>query len=338
MKFAGYRIAEGRISLELDYKLHQGRMDGNNKIVIDRLTLGERVDSPDALKLPLQLAIAILKDANGRIDLGLPVSGSLDDPQFSYSAVLWKAFTNVLAKVVSAPFRALGSLLGVGGEHLEAIAFDPGSARLLPPEREKLRQVAHLLAQRGQLKLSVPGHYDEAADGAALRRRALRAQVARRAGLPLAAGEEPAPLDPAERTVRVALRELFVQRFGKAELEKEMAAAERAAPASPAAPGASGASGASGALPVWRRVGKFIQGEPQVADASGFYAMLQRRLEAAEELSAGTLPRLGEERAAAIVAELASAGVASERAGVSAAAPIQAGGKSVPVALELSAR
>ncbi|WP_460890936.1 DUF748 domain-containing protein, partial [Ramlibacter alkalitolerans] len=180
MKFAGYRIAEGRISLDLQYKLAGGRLEGDNRVVIDRLTLGERVDSPDAMKLPLQLAIAILKDSNGRIELGLPVSGSLDDPQFSYGAVVWKAITNLLGRIVSAPFRALGGLLGVGGEKLEAIEFDPGSARLLPPEREKLRQVAGILGQRAQLKLAVPGRYDEAADGAALRRRALRAEVARR--------------------------------------------------------------------------------------------------------------------------------------------------------------
>ncbi|MFL6693217.1 MAG: DUF748 domain-containing protein, partial [Ramlibacter sp.] len=101
MKFAGYRIAEGKISLDLRYRVRESRLEGDNKIVIDKLTLGERVDSPDALKLPLELAIAILKDADGRIDLGVPVTGDLNDPQFSYSAVVWKALGNVLANVVS---------------------------------------------------------------------------------------------------------------------------------------------------------------------------------------------------------------------------------------------
>ncbi|HEY1230739.1 MAG TPA: DUF748 domain-containing protein, partial [Ramlibacter sp.] len=87
MKFAGYRIAEGRISLDLRYRVRDKRLEGDNKIVIDRLTLGERVDSPDALKLPLELAIAVLKDDQGRIDLGIPVTGDLSDPQFSYGAV-----------------------------------------------------------------------------------------------------------------------------------------------------------------------------------------------------------------------------------------------------------
>jgi hypothetical protein len=90
MKFAGYKIAEGTMSLDLRYKVQNSQLEGNNQVVIDKLTLGERVDSPDALKLPIELAIAILKDSNGRIDLGLPVSGSLDDPQFSWGALIWK--------------------------------------------------------------------------------------------------------------------------------------------------------------------------------------------------------------------------------------------------------
>jgi hypothetical protein len=139
MKFAGYKIASGKISLDLNYKVRNGQLEGDNQVVIDQLTLGERVDSPDALKLPLELAIAILKDSNGRIDLGLPVSGSLDDPQFSYGAVIWKAVVNVLTRIVTAPFRALGALFGGDGAKLEAIDFDPGSAAILPPEREKLR-------------------------------------------------------------------------------------------------------------------------------------------------------------------------------------------------------
>ena len=333
MKFAGYRIAEGRISLDLQYKLKAGQLQGENQIVIDRLTLGERVDSPDAMKIPLQLAIAILKDSNGRIELGLPVSGSLDDPQFSYGALIWKAIANLLGKIVSAPFRALGGMLGVGGDKLEAIDFDPGSARLLPPEREKLRQVAGILGKRAQLKLAVPGRYDEAADGAALRRRALRAEVARRAGIALAADEEAGPMDPGDRKVRVALRELFAQRFGKDALEKEVAAVERNAKA-PAA----GASAPSASLPLWQRAAKLVQGEPQVADAAAFYATLQRRLEEGQALPAGTLPRLAEQRAAAIVEALVADGVAAERASAAPVGKVEGSGKIVPLGLELSAR
>ena len=234
MKFAGYKIAEGKISLDLKYKVRDSKLEGDNQIVIDQLKLGERVDSPDALKLPLELAIAILKDSDGRIDLGLPVSGDMNDPQFSYGAVIWKAIGNVLTKIVTAPFRALGALFGISGDKLEAVDFDPGSAKLLPPEREKLKQVAQVLGKRAQLKLTAPAQYSEAADGAALKARAVRLEIAKRAGITLAAGEEPGPLDLQDRHVRSALRDLYTERFGKADYDKAKAEAESASPAPPA--------------------------------------------------------------------------------------------------------
>ncbi len=93
---------------------------------MDNLTLGEHVDSPNAVNLPLDLAIALLKDSSGRIDIGLPVSGDLNDPQFSYGHLIWKALVNLLTKIVTSPFRALGSLFGGGEEQQDIIVFDPG--------------------------------------------------------------------------------------------------------------------------------------------------------------------------------------------------------------------
>ncbi|EEF23049.1 conserved hypothetical protein, partial [Ricinus communis] len=269
MKFAGYKVADGKISLDLQYKIHDSQLDGANQVVIDNLTLGERVDSPDAFKLPLSLAIAILKDSDGRIDLGVPVTGSMDDPQFNYGVVIRKAIFNVLTRIVTAPFRALGSLFGGSGEQLEAIDFDPGSDTLLPPEREKLAKVAQILAKRPQLKLSVPGQYSEASDGAVLKARALRAEIDKRAGIKLQTGERPGPLDLGDRAVRNAMRGLYAERFGSAELDKQKKAAEDG----PAA------AGQPKKLPIWQRVGKMVQGEPQVADASAFYQKLRERLE-----------------------------------------------------------
>jgi hypothetical protein len=343
MKFAGYKIAEGKISLDLQYKVRQGQLEGANQIVIDKLRLGERVESPDALKLPLELAIAILKDSDGRIDLGLPVSGNLDDPQFSYGAVIWKAIGNLLTRIVTAPFRALGAMLGGGGEKLESIAFDPGSARLLPPEREKLKQVAQVLAKRSQLKLSVPGQYSEAADGAALRARAVRLEVSRRAGIKLEPGEEPGPLDLGNRKVRSALREFYAARFGDGDLDKEKKAAETAAPASAAASAARPAANAGNAaaaqpaqLALWERVGKMIQGEPQVADASAFYTKLRTRLEQAQPLPADALAQLGTQRANAIIGALKESGTPPERAVAKAPEKVDAvGGKTIALKLGL---
>jgi len=335
MKFAGYKIAEGKISLDLQYKIRDHQLEGQNHIVLDNLTLGEAIDSPDALKLPLQLALAILKDSDGRIDLGLPVSGNMNDPQFSYGAVVWKAIGNVLSKIVTAPFRALGNLLGMSSDDVGTIDFDPGSAVLLPPEREKLNNVAKMLAKRPQLQLAVPGQYSDEADGAALRTRAVRRAVATRAGMTLAPGEEPGPFSISERKVRTALRDLYGERFGAAALDKEKVAAEAAgAPAKTAAPGK---DAATQKLPIWQRLGKLVQGEPQVADPTAFYTALQQRLEKSEPLAPDALVRLGQQRSNAVLAALA--GGATPAASVHGAPPEKISapaGKPVPLRLQLA--
>jgi len=341
MKFAGYKIAEGKISLDLQYKVRDSQLEGSNQIVIDKLTLGERVDSSDALKLPLQLAIAILKDSDGRINLGLPISGNLSDPKFSYSAIIGKAIGNLLTRIVTAPFRALGSLLGVQGEKLESIDFDAGSDRLLPPEREKLNQVAQILGKRAQLKLSVPAQYSEAADGAALRARAVRVEIARRAGIKLQAGEEPGLVNLGDRAVRGAMRALYAERFGEAELDKQKKAAEggAAAPAAAASMPDTKTEAAQAKLPLWQRVGKLIQGEPQVADASAFYNQLQERLNQNQPLAADALAKLGAQRAEAILAALKEAGVDPARAAAAAPEKVESDvGKPVPLKLGLVAK
>ncbi|WP_152446885.1 DUF748 domain-containing protein [Janthinobacterium sp. HH01] len=340
MKFAGYKIAEGKISLDLEYKVRQGQLEGNNHIVLDKLTLGERIDSPDALKLPLELALAILKDSDGRIDLGVPVSGNMNDPQFSYGSVVWKAIGNIMTKIVTSPFRALGNLFGVSGDKLESIDFDPGSDVVLPPEREKLKQVAQILAKKAQLKLYVPGQYSVEADGAALRAQALRRAVLARAEVKLAAGEQPGPLDIGQRKVRGAMRDLYAERFGAAELDKQKKAAEAAAPATAGAATAADASAAAQKkLPVLQRLGKMVQGEPQVADASAFYAKLQERLEQNQPLPADALPQLGAKRAAAILAALKDDGVDPAAAHTTAAETVDASaGKPIALKLGLSAK
>ena len=361
MKFAGYKIAQGKVSLDLDYQVRHGALQGSNRMVLDQLTLGERIDSPDALKLPLELALALLKDADGRIDLGVPVSGNLDDPQFSYGAVLWKAVGNIMTRAVTAPFRALGRLFGVDGERLQAVEFDAGSDRLLPPEREKLQQVAQLLAKKPELALAVPARYSQTADGLALRTQALRRTVLARAGVRVEADEQPGPLDLGGRKLRAALRDLYAERFGKDALAQQKLAAEQAGgggaadlgpvagngavSASASASAAAAAGGASGKLPLLQRLGKLVQGEPQVADPSAFYAALQAQLVERQELAADALPQLAARRAAAIVAQLKLAGAGAHAGAgtvaVKAGAPEDvtvAPGRPVALALELSAR
>jgi len=249
--------------------------------------------------------------------------------------VIWKAVGNVLTKIVTAPFRALGNLLGISADKLEAIDFDAGSAVLLPPEREKLKQVAQILAKREQLRLAVPGQYSDT-DGAALRAQAVRRAIAAKAGIKLEAGEEPGPLNLGERKIRGALRDLYGERFGKAELDKQKKAAESAAPV---AASASAAASAPAKIPVFQRLGKLIEGEPQVADTGAFYNGLREQLEAKQPLPADALSKLGTQRSAAILAALQQDGTPAAR--VSAGAPEKteaAPGKLVGLKLGLAAQ
>ncbi len=309
MKFAGYKVAEGKISLDLQYKIRQGQMVGANQIVLDQLTLGEKVESPDALNLPLALAIALLKDNEGRIELGLPVSGDMSDPQFSYGAVVWKAIGNVLTKIVTAPFRALGSLLGLSGERMESIGFDPGRSVLLPPEQEKVQRLAQILGKRDQLQLTVPSVYSDVADSAALKAQALRVEVARRIGEAAADGDAPGPLDLGNTSVQKTLRELYAQRLGSAALDQQKQAAETAE----AAGAASAAAATPATLPLAQGVLQRLQGKPRVVDATAFYRSLQAGLEQSQALPADALPQLGAQRAGVVQAALERAGVASGR-------------------------
>jgi outer membrane protein OmpA-like peptidoglycan-associated protein len=226
-KFAGYRIASGKLDADLEYFIQQRQLKGDNKIIIDQLTLGERVESPTATKLPLELAIALLKDADGKIDLGLPVSGSLDDPQFSIGGLVWKVLVNVLTKIVTAPFRALGALLGVESSQLEGISFDPGSDALLPPEKAKLGQVATALDKRPQLKVGIRPVY-ATQDADAIRSVRIRRELATRAGFKLKEGEDPGPLDASDPKNQKLIQSLFVERFGKDELGRVTESVEKA--------------------------------------------------------------------------------------------------------------
>jgi hypothetical protein len=154
-KFAGYNISKGKLSTELRYKIENRRLDAQHHIVVDSLEFGDKTDSKDAAPIPIKLAVALLKDRQGVIDLQLPVGGSLDDPQFRLGPIIWKALLGLLTKVVTAPFAALGALFG-GGEEMQYIDFQPGSAELLANQIEQLGKLSQALAERPQLRLDVP--------------------------------------------------------------------------------------------------------------------------------------------------------------------------------------
>lgn len=176
-KFAGYNISKGKLSTELKYKVEDRKLDAQHHIVLDNLEFGDKTDSKDAAPIPVKLAVALLKDRDGVIDIDLPVSGSLDDPQFRLGPIIWKAFLNLLTKVVTAPFAALGALFGGGGEELAFVDFDAGSAELGASEREKLDKLAQALVERPQLRLNVPLTLVGDRDSEAFARKALEALV-----------------------------------------------------------------------------------------------------------------------------------------------------------------
>ncbi|WP_373500937.1 DUF748 domain-containing protein [Desulfococcus sp.] len=218
-KFAGRRIASGKISLDLKYKITDSQLMGDNKIIVDRLVLGEKVDSPDASNLPLDLAVALMQDSNGVIDIGLPVRGNLDDPKFSIGHLIGKAIANLITKIATAPFRALGALLGMKDDTLNTVAFEAGSTALPPPEREKLVKLTEALRQRPQLKVIVTGRYHPDEDGRALKDLQVRRTLAEKRGVPLSPGEDPGPVDFSNPRVQQTLKTWYVERFGAEALE-----------------------------------------------------------------------------------------------------------------------
>lgn len=176
-RFAGYNIEKGKLTTELKYRIQQRELQAEHHVIVDQLEFGEATGSKDAVPLPVKLAVALLKDRHGTIDLQLPVSGRLDDPQFRVGPVVWKVLVNLLTKAVSAPFAALGSLFG-GGEDLQFVTFAPGQSTLEAAQLANLEKLARALVERPQLKLDVPYAIDAEADAQALARAALAAEFA----------------------------------------------------------------------------------------------------------------------------------------------------------------
>lgn len=226
-KFAGRKIKSGKLSTDLKYTIKDNKLAGDNKIIVDNLVLGERVESPHATNLPLDLAIALLSDSNGRIDLGLPVSGDLNDPQFSIGPLVWKAITALLTKTVTAPFRALAGLFGGGEQKFDSVQFDPGKAELMPPEKEKLKKVADGLKSKSQLMVVVQGRFSPEVDGSELKEMNLRRHVAGKLGIQTPPGTDPAPLDLGDSKVLHILEKLYSDRSGEKALDELTRAVEK---------------------------------------------------------------------------------------------------------------
>ncbi len=163
-KFLGYKIKNGKLSMDLNYKISKASLIGKNKINIDTLELGESVKSKDAVNLPLKFALALLKDSNNQIDIDLPVKGDMNNPDFSYGSIVWKAIGNMITGIVTAPFKFLGSILGIKGEDLKAIDFEAGSYKIISSEVEKLENINKILGKRPNIKLEITGRYSKISD------------------------------------------------------------------------------------------------------------------------------------------------------------------------------
>ena len=312
--FAGRRIASGRLDLDLGYRIEKSELLGDNKVLLHNFTLGERVESPGALKLPLDLAIALLTDSEGKIDIAVPVRGNVDNPEFSYGHVIWQAVLNILNRIATAPFRALGALLGFETQEADTVFFAPGQSDVAPPEREKLSKVAEVLGQRAQLVLTVHGTYAGDLDGAVAVRRA----VTKRLGVALEPEEDPGPLafDQAktQRALETVAGSATMTAF-QAEYEKSTGRKVRRV------------------NPVLALVGRG-NGDPD------FYQALFRHLVTTAPFVEKEVQALAEQRRNAVIQELVTAaGLAPERVKAGAAAEeAKDRDGAVPVRMELSVR
>jgi len=167
-KYLGYKLEKGKLTLVLNYRLSQNTLVAQNKIRFNRLTLGEKVDSPDATSLPVKLGLAILSDSEGNVELELPVRGSVDDPEFSLGSIILKAIVGLITKTISAPFAALGAAFA-GGAELSYIDFEAGQAGLGDEQAETMTNLATALVERPALNLEITGIVDPENDGAQLR-------------------------------------------------------------------------------------------------------------------------------------------------------------------------
>jgi len=177
-KFFGYRLTRGELNVDVEYTITASQVKGRNLIVLDQPTLGSKVASTNAIKLPIKLGLALLKDSSGKIEINVPVEGNLDDPQFRLGPVIWHVIGNVFVKAITSPFSLLGSLVGgKGGEEMQFQQFAPGSIELDAAAREKLATLAKALEARPELEVEIEGNIHPDLDGAGLRRAKMELQL-----------------------------------------------------------------------------------------------------------------------------------------------------------------
>ncbi|QWD59282.1 DUF748 domain-containing protein [Polynucleobacter sp. MWH-UH35A] len=220
MTFAGYQITGGRLNLNLNYKAIDGELNGSNQIIIKKVVLGDEVPEFTGKKLPLSLAIALLEDADDTIDVTVRIAGNVDSPEFSASGLVWQAISNVLTNVATAPFRALASILGMGGD--EGVNALPGEAVFLVADQERLEKFGEYLVKRPNSSLEVIGTYDPVQDKNALARAKADTAILKDAGFKLTPGEPVPTPSLSDPRVQSGLKAAYAQYIGRIKLGQRL--------------------------------------------------------------------------------------------------------------------
>ncbi|MDL1978830.1 MAG: DUF748 domain-containing protein [Deltaproteobacteria bacterium] len=215
--YIGRKIDKGKLSLDLKYRVSQRELLGENKIVLDQLELGNVVESPKATSLPVGLAIALLKNTKGQIDLDIPVEGNLDDPKFGIMDVILDALVTIVSKAATAPFALLGDLVGVDGDELRHISFEPGDCEIPPTGQEKLMKLSEALSKRSKLGIEVRGQVHPEEDAMAIREAMFSRLAAERIQSDPKKYRQSKGADGFSSRL---LSDLYVEQFGKGSLKK----------------------------------------------------------------------------------------------------------------------
>lgn len=220
MTFAGYQIDDGRIDVDLRYVTKEGQLQGKNRFVIKKIKLGQEVPDYQGTRLPLGLAIALLEDSDGMIDVNIPVQGNVNDPEFSVGHLVWQAVKTVLNNLVTAPFRAMGALLGI--ENMDQISFIAGESSLLPADQESLEKLANALAKRPGSRVVIQGGYDPAVDAPALARAMADRAILAAAGIRVDSHEPLPTPNLSDPSIKSALRTAYANQVGRIKLGQRL--------------------------------------------------------------------------------------------------------------------
>jgi len=220
MTFAGYQIAGGRVNLNLHYSAKDGDLKGSNQIVIKKIELGEEVAGFQGKKLPLGLAIALLEDSDDTIDVTINIAGNVDSPEFSASGLVWQAISNVLTNVATAPFRALGALLGMGAN--DGVNAVLGEAVYLAPDQDRLEKFGDFLAKKPHATLELSGTYDPEADKTPLARAVADLAILKAAGIKISTNDLIPTLDFSDAKLQSGLKSAYAQYVGRIKLGQRL--------------------------------------------------------------------------------------------------------------------